>query len=644
MLSDIVLFFIISSGSAYASAVAGKRFEEVLPLTVFSLILVHFLSGVMGFLRLGTYIAISVSTLLYLAALITCVQKRTFRLFLKRFLTPGFAVFSVIFVIITVFNYGRLVYIWDEFSHWADVVKSMYIIDDLSTNPSANAAFASYPPAMSLFQYFAQNLNRTITGNRVFEEWRLHSAYQLAAYSLLLPFLRNTRWGTCSAIFIKGAVVFVLPAVFYSFYSGIYIDAFLGLLAGFCFAYAVLNNSKPLDNTVLTLGIAVLVLTKDVGMLFAVLAGIVFLLSTNYRCITGTGISKASTFKLFIGIVCVSTAIILPKILWDFMVESNHVNRAFSSQVDLSTFLSIIVGQDKSSYRWETYVSYLKAFVESRFAISNWGLQMSTAMVLTALLSAIWLSSARIGKNNPDRYTHLTIGKIAGMVVVLVYLAGMLMTYMFKFSTYEAPRLASYERYMGILFTMLLVYLFAIINETQEGTKGIRHNGKRAIIVLTALFVFLAPIGRVYHFFSGEYVQFGYNTRKPYMGITESALSSIEKAQAKIYFVAQEDSGFDFWVARYSMRPHLLDNGGYSWSLGPQFYEGDIWSQDISADKWREIIFTQYDYVLLYKVNDYFITSFSTLFESSASIKNGMLYAVDHDSGTLKLIEAKSPS
>lgn len=214
MLSDIALFFIISSGSVYASAVSGKRFEEVLPLTVFSLILVHFLSGVTGFLRQGTYIAISVSILLYLVALITCVQKRTFRFFLKSFLTPGFAVFSVIFVIITVYNYGRLAYIWDEFSHWADVVKSMYTINDLSTNPSANAAFASYPPAMSLFQYFFQNLNRIVSGNRVFEEWRLYSAYQLAAYSLLLPFLRNTRWGAHGAIFLKGSVVFVLPAVF----------------------------------------------------------------------------------------------------------------------------------------------------------------------------------------------------------------------------------------------------------------------------------------------------------------------------------------------------------------------------------------------------------------------------------------------
>lgn len=415
------------------------------------------------------------------------------------------------------------------------------------------------------------------------------------------------------------------------------------MLAGFCFAYAVLNNKKPLDTTVLALGISVLVLTKDAGMLFAVFAGIVFLISTNGGRTSETDFGKARIFKLLLHIFWISIVIVLPKILWDYLIESNHINRAFSSQMDLSAFLNVILGQDRSNYRWETYISYLKAFVESRFVIAHWGLQLSTVIISTALLAAIWFSSTRIGGKHPDRHDSLMIGKIASVAIVLVYLAGMLMTYMFKFTTYEAPRLASYERYMEILFTMLLVYLFAINAATQECAIGIRHHTKSTLIVFTVLFVFFTPIGRVYHFFSGVYVQVGYDIRKPYMSVTESALSSIDEAQAKVFFVAQEDSGFDYWVVRYSIRPHLLDNGGLSWSLGPPFYEGDIWSQDIDIDKWREIIFAQNDYVLLYKVNDYFIASFSTLFESSASIQNGMLYAVDHDSGTLKLIEGKLP-
>jgi len=44
-----------------------------------------------------------------------------------------------------------------------------------------------------------------------------------------------------------------------------------------------------------------------------------------------------------------------------------------------------------------------------------------------------------------------------------------------------------------------------------------------------------------------------------------------------------------------------------------------------------------YDYVLLYKINDYFIEEFSSVFDDKQIIMPATLYSVDKNDGTLRL-------
>ena len=49
---------------------------------------------------------------------------------------------------------------WDEFSHWGSVVKSMFLTNGLSVKEGSSLMFKSYPPAISIFEYFFQVINR----------------------------------------------------------------------------------------------------------------------------------------------------------------------------------------------------------------------------------------------------------------------------------------------------------------------------------------------------------------------------------------------------------------------------------------------------------------------------------------------------
>ena len=72
--------------------------------------------------------------------------------------------------------------------------------------------------------------------------------------------------------------VCLIPLFFYdNFYYSIYIDAFLGIMAGCAFASILfLEKKDALYNIYITLNCIVLVLAKEVGLYFAIFTALAF--------------------------------------------------------------------------------------------------------------------------------------------------------------------------------------------------------------------------------------------------------------------------------------------------------------------------------------------------------------------------------
>ena len=136
ILSIIALFLILVSLPLFLAVRFGKRFEDTAFLSSGILILGLFACGLCGFLRAGVWLALGGAGLL-LALSAARLVRRPRPGALKPFLTPGFAAFCAVFLFLLYAHGRRLVYYYDEFTHWGDVVKEMVRRDDVSTTPAA---------------------------------------------------------------------------------------------------------------------------------------------------------------------------------------------------------------------------------------------------------------------------------------------------------------------------------------------------------------------------------------------------------------------------------------------------------------------------------------------------------------------------
>ena len=60
--------------------------------------------------------------------------------------------------------------------------------------------------------------------------------------------------------------------------------------------------------------------------------------------------------------------------------------------------------------------------------------------------------------------------------------------------------------------------------------------------------------------------------------------------------------GAYYWVIRFNARPNAT-NEHFSWSIGKAFYEGDIFTREISAEQWQQELIREYDYVAIFRIN-----------------------------------------
>ena len=183
MWTNILFFLLISSGSVFCIAFFKKPFEEILPITIMSIVLLIFVFGICGALYTGVIVSFVISIALYISSAIYVVKNKRIKAFITGALTPGFLIFLLVFFAFSVFNAGKLASTWDEFSHWIDIVKAMTTVDDFGTNPQSLSTFKSYPPAMSIFQYVLQKIYLFVNPNHDFNEWRNYLAYQIFAFS-----------------------------------------------------------------------------------------------------------------------------------------------------------------------------------------------------------------------------------------------------------------------------------------------------------------------------------------------------------------------------------------------------------------------------------------------------------------------------
>ena len=122
------------------------------------------------------------------------------------------------------------------------------------------------------------------------------------------------------------------------------------------------------------------------------------------------------------------------------------------------------------------------------------------------------------------------------------------------------------------------------------------------------------------------------------MALSSVILDTVPKG-SKIYLISQGTTGFDYWVLRYNIRSNRINlshNPMFTWSIGVPFYEGDVWTRSISPQEWQAELLLDYDYVALYKINNYFLQNFGGLFQDPAAIRENTVFRINKETGLLE--------
>ncbi|NLK65034.1 MAG: hypothetical protein GX289_08060 [Tissierellia bacterium] len=637
MLVTIILYGLLIAGGFFGSAVLNRKFEEIFPISIMSIAVILFLFGVFKMLETGVVAVLTIIILLYVTSVFKLLKDKK-NTFIVNFFTPAFFIFTALYLVLNYAQLGLVARFWDEFSHWMDCVKAMTHLNDFVANPESHSLFRTYPPIMSLFQYFVQKLYLFVHPNRTFNEWRMYLAYQMFALSILFPFFSKCSLKKPLKNLFCSIVVFVSPIIFEpNFYSTLYIDSFLSVLtaAGF---FAILKMKKDgVYYTYISLLCATLVLAKEVGLFFAFFIALAVILDCFVRIIEERKKNpKSLYYKKAWPMLFPLLSLVLAKLLWSYVLKQYGLNGNSGSQIDLWNYTKMFFAHCDTSYRQVVVDSFKKAFLIRHLYVGR-GTYISYYSLFFILFLLIYLILKRTAI---DAVTHRRYRAVAVIIMLqmILYIYSLGAAYVYNFSEYEASILASYERYMGIeymaLGLMVSLGTIKLINDNVEWNST-------KFIITAVLLALIFPVKEVSDFLGRNTIRDENVMIRAELDELKNIINTHCDGDDKIYYISQESNGYDFYVTKFNARSNWVANDGFTgWSLGGPFYEGDIWYISISAEElMQKLIGKGCNYLAIYRANDYFIENYADIFVNADEIKDNSLYSVNKEEGLLERCE-----
>ncbi len=571
----LALAFTISSGGFLGAVYKKGRFEEFLPLTLFALVFVLFISGLFNNLGIGAVAVLLLAALCYILGIIRIAKaKASAADYIGSFLSPALAVYLILALLTVAVVYGMRLHYWDEFTNWADTVKAMFQTGHFSTDKNSYSVFSAYPPAMGLFQYFIQKLGAFF--GQDFCEWYLYLGYNLFSFSLFMPMLKKLRYKNLGGLVLSVAFIYFAPNIVYpEFGTTLLIDSFLGLLGGFIFIIPFCYESRFLKLATLCGALFTVILAKDAA----------------------DGASKPSSFN-FIG---------------------------------LDGLFDVISGKDVG-YRSSAYSSFI--------AVTKRDVLPIIIIFVLLLFFGCVLYRVRHKATPLSRKATLLLPSLVG--VYLIYAIALLLLYLCYFTEHEAVGLASFSRYMSVIFQMFAFTVFYFVITEITAIKGKEENITGIMIALVIFLVAaLSP---------SEEIRIRTLTERPAMSeyhynTTQFADECREyiPENSRVYLLSQKNSfetDYDYWVMKYSLRPSVFPSGSASTYISAENNpdKTGIWSINITPEQFAETLHKDYDYLIILKTDEYFTESFKELFENPQSVGDKSIYKIDAESGLLTLV------
>jgi hypothetical protein len=602
-----------------------------LPTALFGITAVLYLFAVSNMLLVGFWVVLAGVATATLVSVALLIKDKELVTYLKSLLTPGLAIFFSLALFSFLLTRGMQLSSWDEFSHWGTIVKATFLFDAVGPYNPVELGFRSYPPSLSLFEYFVTKLGGSWLEGNIF--W----AYQLIIWSLFTPFLAQLTWRRWGQILAVVPLVFIAPLAFFNSLNVTLIDPLLGMLFGYTLAVAYVGNILQW-RLALHVGLAIFMLTlaKDAGTFMASLVVVLYVV----RLLAAKKLNPEEwSWKRFaiLGSIPI-LSLVASNQSWAGLVSARVETPAFQNPIEIGAFFGALRGEGPAY--WQEVLSTF-GFGVSNYAINTDGAlaipQLQLIVIFAIVLATFeWLVSRRMGR----RFGLASLGTVT--IGAVVYTYGLLVLYLFRFGEYEAVRLASYERYLGTYWAAIALFIALVAIWLVAGTgsgqtvSGAKTGGTAELVVagviLISLFA-LSPVQKLSEFFESPNA-YSSQVRAQFEPVLEQARAAGIKPGDKVWIIAQHTTGFEYFILRYE----LLDNSvnDPDWSIGSPWNEEDVWTTPKTVEQWSEEL-KSYDFVLVYGASESFLAEFGGLFSNPTEIAASTVYEVGFDGSAVSL-------
>lgn len=446
------LFLIILSNVGYWLLLRYLKFSKYLAfITIFWIqILILYIFSMLNLLIIGIYVTLASGVIAFLCSLIFYYYKKsTFFVKENPFHFFDFWMIAVGLGMILVLNHSYLIH-YDNFSHWATMVKFLHFEGRLPSSKDTIISFTSYPPAMALFiNYYIYWLKFNDSTMLI-----VQFLYIWAGVYSIFGILRDK-----SRLLLSGILCFsiALSTIFNIEirFNNLLVDYVIAsvTLAGVVGIYVYQKNAHLQLSHVILTGINLL-LIKNSGTFFVGVLLVYYL----YVLLKKNNLNDCNSMRIRLCnatfyFLSASIVIFLPFFWWTWHVK--EVFKVSKHALSATAFVSQL-HTENSHY----FVMILKKMLAHSLTIGS----LSTQGLL--LVNLVLISAAIVLKFLMHRSNQLLRHAILLDALFILYFISVYVMYIVSMPYKEAIQLAGFERYFStIVILMIFIGTMVLVRE-----------------------------------------------------------------------------------------------------------------------------------------------------------------------------------
>ncbi len=453
----LVAFLVSLAGYVAAVRTYWKISPRASYIFVFSgLALLMYFAGLAGVLLYAAYALFGLGIVLLILLAIQKKLKLAYNLSSLNLLNLAFV---AVFILIAVSLINTRFVHYDNFSHWAVVVKYMLVTDRIPDAASAIIDFKSYPLGSSSFLYYVCRIVGNSEGIMLVGQSMLLFASFYAVFGVIRDqkrFLLATLIGVgCSIMAYFNISIRI---------NNLLVDFLLPALALAAIGVMLSERKSFLRACVASLPVlGLLVIVKNTGIFFALL-GYVYLLHRSVQ----TQRQDAKLRPFFWAALVTIIISLVPLILWNIHTSLAFPDNSSKFSYDFQTLSSFAI--DKTPEQIQSIVQLFLQTVTDVKQLTTFGFLIFNGVALAAYLVARFVF---------HKHWKLLKTLLFLDLAVVLYYGGILGMYIVSMPLDEALRIAGFERYASSMILFLLGALTMQITMDVEDSFYVQQGERR---------------------------------------------------------------------------------------------------------------------------------------------------------------------